>query len=36
VPVRDTLSKGTDALAVLGVLAQLITATATLIIISRR
>jgi polysaccharide biosynthesis/export protein len=36
VPVRDTTARGTDALAVVGALAQLITATATVIIVSRR
>jgi len=36
VPVRDTAARGTDALAVLAALAQLITATATVIIVSRR
>ena len=36
VPVRDTLAKGTDVLAVLGTLSQVIAATATLIIVARR
>ena len=36
VPVRDTTARGTDPIAVLGVLAQLITATATVIIVSKR
>ena len=36
VPVRDTAARGTDALAVLAALAQLITATATIIIVSKR
>jgi len=36
VPVRDTLAKGTDVLSVLGTLSQVIAATATLIIVSRR
>jgi polysaccharide export outer membrane protein len=36
VPVRDTTVRGTDALAVVGALAQLITATATVIIVSKR
>jgi len=36
VPVRDTTARGTDPLAVLGTLAQLVTATATLIIVSKR
>jgi len=36
VPVKDTMARGTDALAVFGALAQLITATATVIIVSRR
>ena len=36
VPVRDTTSRGVDVLGVLGALAQLITATATVIIVFRR
>ena len=36
VPVRDTTARGADPLAVLGTLAQLITATATVIIVSKR
>ena len=36
VPVRDTTAHGTDPLAVLGTLAQLVTATATLIIVAKR
>src|SRR5207249_7493843 len=36
VPVRDTAARGTDALAVFAALAQLITATATVIIVLKR
>jgi polysaccharide biosynthesis/export protein len=36
VPVRDTTAHGADALAVFGAIAQMITAAATVIIVSRR
>jgi polysaccharide biosynthesis/export protein len=36
VPVRDTTARGVDALGVLGAVAQLVTAAATVIIVSKR